>query len=338
MKAMSIRGLTIGPLYVTALSAALPLSPARAQEVARPAAPATREKVTRLPSRRVWGSPGRSRDGTRPNVREPPPDGGGGGRLVTLAYGQEDLTLQCSVLRACVIELQAGEALVDAPIAGDNARWLIAVARTGGGGRNTLVVLKPKACNITTNLVLSTNRRIYDLDLRAPRCSRKGEAATAHARHVRFAYPLDVTAPAVRAPTPTQDATLASTTREQLVRQRSDSAFGRPTNFTYRVVRKPRGPLGLLGRRPVDFPWEPRNIGDDGAHLYITLPPEAKRHAAPVLYALEDDGSRTLLNFAVRDSVIITDRIVRRAVLVLASGKRERTLVFENRAWSMRTR
>src|SRR5690348_17782571 len=32
------------------------------------------------------------------------------------------------------------------------------------------VIVKPKACGVTTNLVLSTDRRIYDLDLDSPSC------------------------------------------------------------------------------------------------------------------------------------------------------------------------
>ena len=88
-----------------------------------------------------------------------------------------------------------------------------------------------------------------------------------------------------------------------------------------------------MGVKAVDFPWMPTAVEDDGEHVYITLPPAAKQHAAPVLYALEDDGSRTMLNFTLQDSVIVTDRTFRRGLFVIMSGGREQTLTFENRAW-----
>jgi hypothetical protein len=107
-------------------------------------------------------------------------------------------------------------------------------------------------------------------------------------------------------------------------------------NDHYRVVRARRGPFGLFGRRPVDFPWLPRAIVDDGERVYVVAPPEARSHGAPVLYALEDDGSRTIVNVAVRGDTLVSDRTFRRGVLVLAAGSHEQRLTFENRAWGKR--
>ena len=52
------------------------------------------------------------------------------------------------------------------------------------------------------------------------------------------------------------------------------------------------------------------------------------------LYALEDDKSRSMVNFAIRDGTLVTDRVFRRGVLVVMAGDREQHLVFENRAWN----
>jgi type IV secretion system protein VirB9 len=239
--------------------------------------------------------------------------------------------LTCTVLRACVVELEAGEILVNEPIAGDQARWIIDQAKTGPQGANALVVVKPKACDITTNLVLSTDRRIYDLDLDSPACNeRSTNPKRSYVRHVRFYYPDADTAAAAPAGDGRPVAQRDRTATPAVNAARSAT---RATNRDYRIVRKRRGPLGLFGKKPLDFPWQPAAIVDDGAHVYITLPIRALYDAAPVLYALEDDGSRTLVNYAVRANAYVTDRTFRRGVFVLASGGREQRLEFENRAW-----
>jgi type IV secretion system protein TrbG len=249
---------------------------------------------------------------------------------VAFPFGYATPVLQCTVLRACVIELEAGEVLVDDPIAGDQERWLITRAKTGPEGANGLVVVKPKACDISTNLVLSTNRRIYDLDLDSPPCKpRDTNPKRAFVRHVRFYYPDDAARGASAAD--------SAATRRDSTSADGVIVHGSPSDTTlnrdYRVARDGRGPFGVFGRKPVDFPWVPAHIADDGAHVYITLPPEARKHAAPVLYALEDDGSRTMLNFSMRDSVVVTDRTFRRGLFVIVSGGREQRLEVVNRAW-----
>jgi type IV secretion system protein VirB9 len=244
---------------------------------------------------------------------------------IAFPFGYATPLLQCTVLRACVIELEPGETLADDPIAGDQARWIITRAKTGPEGANGLVVVKPKACDISTNLVLSTDRRIYDLDLDSPPCkSRQTNPKQSFVRHIRFYYPDDeVPADSAARPLASQDSgspTIGASDTSTL-------------NRDYRLVRGRRGPFGVFGRKAVDFPWVPASINDDGARVYITLPAEARKHAAPVLYVLEDDGTRTMLNFTLRESVVVTDRTFRRGLLVIMNGGREQRLEFVNRSW-----
>ena len=277
-------------------------------------------------------------------------------------FGHGTPTLACSVLRACVVELEPGEQLVNPPISGDQARWIIGQARTGPGGASTVVVVKPTDCAIATNLVVSTDRRLYDVDLVAAPCATGGRQrgaratvgraeATEAARRVRFYYPDD--APSVPGVHGAGGVTARFAVAGAPAVGRQGVRVAGP-NTAYRVVRKRRGPFGLFGRKPLDFPWTPARIEDDGAHVTLTLPVEAARTAAPVLYALEEDGSRTIVNYAVRRvrassggaasphaptlTQLVTDRVFRRGVLVLTTGAgctagREQQLIFENRAW-----
>ena len=284
---------------------------------------------------------------------------GGQARVLTLGnvalypFGHGQASLVCTVLHVCVVELQQGEVIIDAPLAGDQARWIVQTARTGPGGATPLVVVKPTQCDIATNLVVPTDRRIYDVTLTAPPCGARGAVAANRlmARHARFYYPDDL---------PNDLWPSADGPRAEAAMWRSwpyPASAGSPVpnlvsvaaiprrapgegvfNREYRVKRDRRGPFGLFGTKPLDFPWAPEAIADDGLHVYVALPTEARAHAAPVLYALEEDGSRTMINYSVRNDprgadTFVTDRIFRRGLFVLGAGERVQHLEFENRAW-----
>jgi type IV secretion system protein VirB9 len=227
------------------------------------------------------------------------------GNFVTFPFGHAQPTLTCTVLRACVIELQAGE-IVLSRIAGDTERWEITPAAAGSDGRTVLIVVKPRDCDITTNLVLATDRHLYDLTLDSPRCSaRSTNPQQPYVRHVRFYYPDETVAawakPAAPAP----------------VRIAADVAA---LNFEY-DVRKDR-----------DFPWSPAQVFDDGARVYIKLPDEAKHADAPVLFVLDVDGGKTLVNYAVVDGdTYVTDRLFDRAALVAGIDGKERRVLIERK-------
>lgn len=236
------------------------------------------------------------------------------GPVTAFPFGRGMPTLVCTVLRACTIELQAGETITDSVALADPVRWARLISKAGPGGAMPLVIVKPKDCDLTTNVVIPTDRRIYDITLESPPC----KAGTTNppglsVRQLRFYYPDDsargagAAAPAAL----TAEAKTADTVDLRLVR----------VNRDYKLPRKPK------------FPWKPAEVFDDGAHVYIRVPESARHEAAPVLYALEDDGTRTLVNYTVRDDLYVTDRTFRRGLLVLGGGKHEQTLEIENRAW-----
>ena len=227
------------------------------------------------------------------------------GDVMTFPFGHSQPTVTCARLRACVIELQAGE-IVLSRIAGDLERWEIEPAPSGPDGRTTLVVVKPKDCDLTTNLVLATDRRIYDLTLDSPPCkTAQGKSATnpqdPYVRHVRFYYP---------------DETVAQWAKPTAPRVTADLT---QLNFNYEV------------KRDKQFPWQPAQIFDDGAHVYIKLPDAARNAEAPALFMVAEDGSRTLLNYTVVGDTYITDRVFDRGVLVAGVDGKERKVTFEKR-------
>ncbi len=240
------------------------------------------------------------------------------GTAVTYPFGHSQPTVTCAPLRACVVELQAGESVVS-EIAGDTQRWEIQLASAGVDGRTSLVVVKPHDCALTTNLVLATTSgRIYDLTLDSPPCERGTlNPRGIYTRRVRFYYPDAM----VQAWAPPPAAAHPDTMRG------NGQAPGRGTgpvsgidalNFAYRLRADHR------------FPWRPVAVFDDGAHCYIKLPPHARHRDVPVLFAVGEDGTRTLLNYSIVHDTYVTDRVVRGAQLVLTDGDEERVLRIEN--------
>jgi len=232
-------------------------------------------------------------------------------------FGHGPAALRCAPLRVCVVELEAGETLLNT-VLGDSDRWLVEGAATGPRGETPLLVVKPTACDLTTNLVVSTDRRVYELVLSSPAC-RADELASLnpelpYTTLVRFYYPDDL----VR----------TWTEREQLEQARllADARSltplaADPTELSFRYT--------VSGRR---FPWRPEQVFDDGRHTYIKLPREAARHPAPVLFLLQDDGSTAVLNYAERAGFLVADRVVDRALLVLGDRKERRELRITNLA------
>lgn len=228
------------------------------------------------------------------------------GDFLVFPFGHAQPTLTCAVLRACIIELQSGEILLSR-IAGDTERWEFASAFAGGEGKTVLVVVKPRECDVTTNLVLATDRRVYDLALDSPPCrTRATNPQQAYVRHVRFYYP-DETVTAWTKAVPPETASV-----------RVDLAA---LNFRYEV------------RKDKQFPWSPSQVFDDGTRVYIKLPEQARHTEVPVLFALESDGSKSLLNYSlVDDDTYVTDRLFDRAALVSGSDGKERQLVITRKS------
>lgn len=228
------------------------------------------------------------------------------GAFVRFPYGFERPVLRCPRLNACMVALESGETLTDEPLAGDTERWIIDTSVMGSGERTLLVVVKPEDCGLSTNLLVPTDRRVYELSLVSDRCSDRGEPE-AFTRQVGFWYPDDMLA-----------------AREGTRQREALAAAPLVLNHEYRMSRGSR----WRARR---FPWIPRAAFDDGVRTHIVLPEQVRNAEMPILYSV-DDGERQVVNYAIRGDTLVADRVLRRASLVVGSGRGERTLDIENRS------
>jgi P-type conjugative transfer protein TrbG len=240
-------------------------------------------------------------------------------------FGHVRPALRCAPLRACAVELEAGE-LVLATSLGDSERWLLQAASSGPGARTPILVVKPTACDLSTNLVVATDRRIYEISLDSPPCHNADAGETSYNPHLqytgvaRFYYPDDL----VRRWSGQEE--LAREQAERQAAGRTPLAAGARLahlNFDYSWDRARR------------WPWVPAQVFDDGEHTYIALPPGAHLAEMPLLFALGSHGELALLNYHLDGQTLVADRVLERAALVVGGAKKrdEQRLELVNRAF-----
>lgn len=191
------------------------------------------------------------------------------------------------------IALQPGESLVGSgPIAaGDTARWIIGDTESGSGDtRRIHILVKPTRPDLTTNLVINTDRRTYHLELRA--------TPSAYMASVSWTY--------------AEDALIA------LRRRNAEAEAALPIsrevalddlNFRYRIE----------GDRP---PWRPRRAFDDGRQVFIEFPRGIGQGEMPPLFVIGPEGEGQLVNYRIRRNYMVVDRLFAAAELRLGDRQR----------------
>ncbi|MCM2438543.1 P-type conjugative transfer protein TrbG [Agrobacterium vitis] len=186
------------------------------------------------------------------------------------------------------IALEPGESLTGAgPIAaGDTARWIIGDTESGSGAtRRVHVLVKPTRADITTNLVITTDRRTYMIELRA------GEKPYMPA--VAWAYPQP--AGGGRQAVPATPIIPAVTAR----------------NYRYSLTSSSNPP------------WKPTTVYDDGRRVYVEFPRGIVQGEMPPIFVIGPEGEAQIVNSRIYQHILIVDRLFGAAELRLGSGDRQ---------------
>lgn len=193
------------------------------------------------------------------------------------------------------IMLQEGEELVGpGPVAsGDTVRWIIGDTVSGTGlTRRVHILVKPTRADISTNLVINTNRRTYHLELSA--------TTSTYMAAVSWTYP--------------QDALIALRSAEAEAERSAPVTAGidfSALSFDYR----------MSGDRPQ---WRPLRVFDDGRQVFIEFPASIANGDMPPLFVIGADGSAELVNYRVRGRYMVVDRLFDKAELRLGAGRSAR--------------
>ncbi|MGE3064442.1 MAG: P-type conjugative transfer protein TrbG [Hyphomicrobiaceae bacterium] len=187
------------------------------------------------------------------------------------------------------IALESGEKLVSVS-AGDTVRWIVGDTTSGEGkSAQVHILVKPIGAALETTLVLTTDRRTYHLEMRS---SEKTYMAS-----VSWTYPASELI-ALKKQRAEADVT-ANTV--------ADSGINvEQLRFRYRIEG--------------DAPWKPRQVFDDGAKVYIQFPSGLAQSEAPPLFVIGPDGKPALVNYRVRGTTYIVDRLFAAAELRLGTA------------------
>ncbi|HEY5712278.1 MAG TPA: P-type conjugative transfer protein TrbG [Allosphingosinicella sp.] len=191
--------------------------------------------------------------------------------------------------RVTDVALQPGEAIT-AVAAGDTVRWTVGDTTSGSGpGRRTHILVKPYSAGLRTNLVITTDRRVYHLQL-------ESTGATAMAA-LSWTYP--------------QDELIA-------LRRSEDAAEAAAPVAGGLAVENLRFGYAISGDDP---PWRPLRAFDDGRQTFIEFPPTIAQGEAPPLFVLGEGGEAELVNYRMAGHYYVVDRLFARAELRLGGNR-----------------
>jgi type IV secretion system protein VirB9 len=196
------------------------------------------------------------------------------------------------------IALEEGEQLVGSgPVAaGDTVRWIIGDTESGTGPTKRIhIEVKPTRPDLVTNLVINTDRRTYNLELRS--------TEKAYMASVSWQYP--------------QDQLIA------LHRQNAAAEAASPVD-TGLDVGKLNFRYEIEGDDP---PWRPLRAFDDGNKVFIEFPSGIHQGEMPPLFVLGPEGGAELVNYRARQNYYIVDRLFAAAELRLGGEHQQKVRI-----------
>ncbi|MDH1180879.1 P-type conjugative transfer protein TrbG [Achromobacter mucicolens] len=179
--------------------------------------------------------------------------------------------------RVTLVQLQVGEKLIDVS-AGDTVRWIVGDSSSGGGATaRPNLQIKPVRAGLKTNLVVTTDRRIYLLEL--------ASTESAWMASVSWDYPQD---------------------RLTELKQRNEAAAQATPLAAGVSVDQLRFRYDITGDTP---PWRPLRAFDDGQKVFIQFPAGIAQGELPPLFLIGPQGDLQLVNYQYRAPYYVVDRL-----------------------------
>lgn len=191
--------------------------------------------------------------------------------------------------RVTAINLQAGEQMISVA-AGDTVRWILGDTSSGSGDKlRVSILLKPTRTDLKTNLVISTTRRTYLIELTS--------TEQAWMASVSWDYPRD---------------------RMLALQRRAESAQAAAPIDAGLDLDRLRFRYAISGSNP---PWKPLRAFDDGRKVYIQFPAAIATGELPPLFVIGPEGDGQLVNYRFHSPYYIVDRLFGAAELRLGAAK-----------------
>jgi len=226
--------------------------------------------------------------------------------FIQFVFGANQPRVVCAVLQVCDIALQLGEQISGVNM-GDTARWLLEPAVTGRGNNEIQhIIVKPLSVNLNTNMVVTTDRRTYNIQLRSHRSE--------YMAQVSFVYPEEAMEKWKHLHH------RAEKVKDQQTLPETGEYLGN-LNFGYSVSG--------------DAPWKPVRVFNDGAKTIIQMPESMTQTETPTLLALREksglfaDDEQVLVNYRVQSNRFIVDGLPEKVILVAGVGSDQDKITIE---------
>ncbi|KSV63971.1 conjugal transfer protein TrbG [Sinorhizobium sp. GL2] len=211
------------------------------------------------------------------------------GKVIFL-FGETQPSVVCSPLQVCDIELQGGEIVRDV-LVGDTVRWKIEPATSGAAGGQTIhLIVKPSEPGLVTSMVVTTSRRTYHIQLKSH--------PSQYMARVGFEYPEDTSHKLADINSRLETGSFVGARPEAL-------------SFSYSVSGSAA--------------WKPKRVYSDGTKTYIQFPRSIAGQDAPVLFVVSG-GQNRIVNYRMKNDMMIVDYAVEKAVLVSGVGWRRQKI------------
>lgn len=213
---------------------------------------------------------------------------------IQFVYGGQSIDIVCAVLQVCDIQLQQGEEVTSIHI-GDGARWKIEPAITGFGASEIQhLVIKPLDCNLKTNLLVTTNRRSYHINLKSHKTELMPE--------VSFIYPEDAI----------QKFKLKNQRRQNFLNNNtiaSTNEYLGDLDFNYKID----------GDK--DIEWTPVRVYNNGVKTIIQLDEKTTYSEIPTLLVMDKASNKEkIVNYRFINNRFVVDSIFQEAILIMGVG------------------
>ena len=209
--------------------------------------------------------------------------------------------LYASTNQVSDVALQPGEKLVSVST-GDTVRWIVGDTTSGDGtAQQVHVLVKPIAADLKTNLVITTERRTYHLELES--------TETTSMSSLSWTYPAD-------------DLIAIKKKNDGVSGINTVSIDGAQTfdnlNFSYKIFG--------------NATFAPSRVFDDGTKVYIQFPSSLPQGEAPPLFVQGSEGKPALVNYRVKGNTYIVDRLFAIAELRLGTSSQSVVKIFRSDA------
>ena len=202
--------------------------------------------------------------------------------------------INCMPFQETVITLQAGEKFTSIT-SGDpqSLSYMVAVSGASTGTETQQVLVKPAQSQMSTNLVIATDKRVYNILIVV------GASKNKITRNVAFWYPDDMVSQVNDKIEKQNDVDMNAEKMPQLNLAKA--------NFNYKIS----------GDEPS---WVPVRVFDDGKRTWIEMPQGADNKNLPTVLIQSDSGQDMKYNQSYYSPYMIIDGIFGQAKLIAGVG------------------